>query len=89
VLCELRPAALLLTQKADLRYGLRERGSDLRLDVEIDVAREVAVALADQGADMRAALAEDSCADIDRVLSREQRSGRVRTESGHRVVVID
>jgi hypothetical protein len=56
------------------RYGLGERGSDRRLDLDINIGRKVAISLGDQPADMRAAPTQDPSADLNGALSRKEKT---------------
>jgi hypothetical protein len=74
----------LVTQEGDARRGLGQRCLDLRLDLQVDVGREVAVPLVDQRTDVRAALTQNPRSNLDRVLSGEQQPCGARVHRASR-----
>ena len=74
-----RRAALLLADEADPRSGRLQRGTDGALDRQVEVGGEVAVALGIEPADVRAAVAQQLRAGVDRPLGGEDQRRRVRS----------
>ena len=77
---------LLFAQERDAGRGLGKRGSDRRLDMQIDIGRKIAVSLADQRTDVGTPLPQNPSADVNGVLGGEKKATGIRIP--HTIIVL-